>query len=79
MTLTEKYKKEVSDIKLDADEITRATNYTANYLIRGTSCDSSSRAKIRANYVMIAENIIKKQHKKEILKLAADLCLKGIG
>jgi hypothetical protein len=78
-TLREKYLQEVELTKQDASQIATASEYTENYLMHGTSCDSSNRSGIRMRYIKRAESLILTKYKKEIIELASKLCLAEIG
>ena len=77
-TLTEKYNEAVALQEKDAEAIRTATNYAGEYLIWGSTCDSSARHRHRMEYVKEAEAQFIEANKKAILSLAADLCLKDI-
>lgn len=83
MTLKEKYELDKKQRREDAENIRRATDYRQGYLVwdtmTGHVCDSGSRATNRMIYVVNAERKFVEGHVREILDLAADLCLAEIG
>jgi hypothetical protein len=78
-TLRERFNAEKQRLIDDAVVIRTASYWAPDYLVWGSSCDSSDRAKVRMDFVNKAIQKYSKEHKQEILDLAAELCLKSIG
>lgn len=78
MTLKEKYEEEKMEILRDAEVIETATDWSS-CLMYGSGFDTSDRANKRMEWVERAISSYVKQHKKEILTLAAQMCRDSIG
>lgn len=69
---------EIKEVLNDAKQIETATDY-GSYLMHGNICDSSPRKDNRLKFVGNAEHQFIREHKQDILKLAAKLCRESIG
>ncbi len=78
-TLKEEYEREKKLRLQDAECIRTATGYTNSYLKWGNVCDSSDRNTNRINFVLQAEEKFLKDHTKDILELAAQMCHDSVG
>lgn len=78
-TLKEQYLKDREKLIEDAKQIKTATSYNDQRLYHGSSADSGNRSYERMRHVKQAELIFIEQNRKEILELAANLCLNEIG
>jgi len=79
MTLKERYRREAELYKQDAEFIKTATNYDQTRLYHGSAADSSERSAVRMQFVNIAEQRFINEHVKDILELAAQICIEEIG